>query len=264
MSRPGGTEVDVQKLGYEIAEPISYEAFPIDGEPSNDTAKSDAPSKSVRSERSARYAEDWDDAQKERPQASDYDSRKFRPSERAHQSSLTRGTQRDTRAVWIVHGMGQQVPFETLDSLTNGLLQSFRELNAPQPAPTPRLRTVRIGKEVLQRVELDVTGEHGDYELHLYESYWSPKTEGVANLTDVVSFLWDGGTRGLMNSFRDFNRAMFGGMALFKIRLRTAVWIGLTLATLAALTAINGVIAAAAAAQLNISAFDVLHDHWEA
>jgi hypothetical protein len=264
MSRPGGTELDEQKLGYEIAEPISYEAFPTDGEPSNDTAKSGAPSKSVRSERSARYAEDWDDAQKERPQASDYDSRKFRPSERAHESRLTRGAQRDTRAVWIVHGMGQQIPFETLDSLTNGLLQSFRELNAPQPAPTPRLRTVRIGKEVLQRVELDVTGEQGDYELHLYESYWAPKTEGVANLTDVVSFLWDGGTRGLMNSFRDFNRAMFGGVALFKIRLRTAVWICLTLATLAALTVINGVIAAAAAAQLNISAFDVLRDHWEA
>ena len=264
MSRPESTEFDVQKLGYEIAEPISYETFPIDGEPSSGATKSDAPSKSVRSDRSARYAEEWDDAQKEKPQASDYDSRKFRPSELAHEPRLTRGTQRDTRAVWIVHGMGQQVPFETLDSLTNGLLQSFRELNASQPAPTPRLRTVKIGKEVLQRVELDVTGEKGDYELHLYESYWAPKTEGVAKLTDVVSFLWDGGTRGLMNSFRDFNRAMFGGMALFRIRLRTAVWICLTLATLAALTAINGVIAAAAAAKLNISAFDALHDRWEA
>jgi hypothetical protein len=147
--------------------------------------------------------------------------------------------------VWIVHGKGQQVPLETLDSLTNGLLQSFRELNPSQAVPTPRLRTVKIGKEILQLVELDVTGEKEDYELHLYESYWAPKTEGVANLTDVVSFLWDGGTRGLMNSFRAFNRAMFGGMALFTIRLRTAVWICLTLATLAALTAINGVIAAA-------------------
>jgi len=117
MPTPGSADIDLQKLGYEIAEPISYEAFPIDGEPSSDTGKSDTPSKSVRSERSPRYAEDWDDAQKEKPQASDYDSRKFRPSERVHESRLTRG-------VWIVHGMGQQVPFETLDSLTNGLLRA--------------------------------------------------------------------------------------------------------------------------------------------
>src|SRR5438477_5528414 len=99
MSRPESTEFDVQTLGYEIAEPISYETFPIDGEPSSGATKSDAPSKSVRSDRSARYAEEWDDAQKEKPQASDYDSRKFRPSELAHEPRLTRGTQRDTRAV---------------------------------------------------------------------------------------------------------------------------------------------------------------------
>lgn len=109
MPTPSGADVDLQRIGYEIAEPISYEAFPIDGEPSSDTGKSETPSKPARSERSPRYAEDWDDAQKEKPQASDYDARKFRPAERVQESRLMRGTQRDTRAVWIVHGMGQQV-----------------------------------------------------------------------------------------------------------------------------------------------------------
>jgi hypothetical protein len=85
--------------------------------------------------------------------------------------------------------MGQQIPFETLDSLANGLLDVL-------PNPTqikPRLRTVKIADQVLQRVELDVDGINKDpsgqplkrYELHLYETYWAPKTEGVAQLTDV-------------------------------------------------------------------------------
>jgi hypothetical protein len=68
-------------------------------------------------------------------------------------------------------------------------------------------------------VKKDNTGKPlKHYELHLYETYWAPKTEGVAQLTDVVSFLWDGGLRGLLNSVKSFKRAMFGGMATFYIR----------------------------------------------
>jgi hypothetical protein len=63
------------------------------------------------------------------------------------------------------------------------------------------------------------------YELHLYETYWAPKTEGVANLTDVVSFLWDGGVRGMLNSVKSFRRAMFGGMATFYIPWFTPLWL---------------------------------------
>jgi len=63
------------------------------------------------------------------------------------------GITREKRAVWVVHGMGQQIPFETLDSLANGLLDVL-----PNQQVTPRLRTVKIADQVLQRVELDVDG----------------------------------------------------------------------------------------------------------
>jgi hypothetical protein len=152
---------------------------------------------------------------------------------------------REKRAVWVVHGMGQQIPFETLDSLATGLLGAL-----PNPTQvTPRLRTVKVGDQVLQRVELDINGVSEasvgkpvkKYELHLYETYWAPKTEGVARLKDVVSFLWDGGLRGILNSFKSFQRAMFGVMAPFAIRWLTPFWLCLTLLILVALTAINAV-----------------------
>ena len=53
-------------------------------------------------------------------------------------------------------------------------------------------------------------------------------------------------------------------MAEFVIPFRSAIWILLTLAVLAALTAINGIIAAAAAAQLNVPALSNLVSRWEA
>jgi len=74
-------------------------------------------------------------------------------------------------------------------------------------------------------------------------------TEGVAKLSDVVSFLWDGGTRGLLNCMKQFERAMFGGMARFRIPRRSALYLCLTLLVLAALTVINGVIITATAAK---------------
>src|SRR5260370_30883586 len=59
------------------------------------------------------------------------------------------------RAAWIVHGMGQQVPFETLDGLAEGIMR------VAHPVPgadgfAPRVRTVHIGDQTIQRVALDV------------------------------------------------------------------------------------------------------------
>jgi hypothetical protein len=131
----------------------------------------------------------------------------------------------------------------------------------PNPTPIkPRLRTVKIADQVLRRVELDIDGisqaSDGNlkqYELHWYETYWAPKTEGVAKLTDVVSFLWDGGLRGILNSIKSFKRAMFGGMATFSVRWLTPFWLCLTLLILVALTVINAVKLAAAGAQAGLA-----------
>lgn len=268
---------------YEIAVPQTYDAFdlsaattPTVGAPktsSIDLAPKESAQK-TRADKTKKTADDWIDSKDETPKVKEKDKDKFEgPDEPsggiekfAAPLEAVDGTPREKRAVWVVHGMGQQIPFETLDSLANGILDVL-------PNPTqikPRLRTVKIADQVLQRVELDVDGINKDatgqpfkrYELHLYETYWAPKTEGVAQLTDVVSFLWDGGLRGILNSIKSFQRAMFGGMASFSVRWLTPLWLCLTLLILVALTAINAVILASAGAQTGLAPLVFLKTHW--
>jgi hypothetical protein len=226
---------------YEIAVPQSYDAFDLSAatpSPVVEVAKTSpidlAPKESAQKthvHKPKKTTDDWIDSKDETPKVKENDKDKFEaPDEDSGGSAGTAGVKstiekfaatqeaseattsdigitREKRAVWVVHGMGQQIPFETLDSLANGLLDVL-----PGQQVTPRLRTVKIADQVLQRVELDVDGINKDnagkprkhYELHLYETYWAPKTEGVAQLTDVVSFLWDGGLRGILNSIKSF------------------------------------------------------------
>ena len=158
------------------------------------------------------------------------------------------------RAVWIVHGMGQQVPFETLEQLAEGLISASAHSSPPLPVPPPKFREVRVGATVLQRVELALPRPGADpQEVHLYECYWAPKTEGAVKLADVISFLWDGGTHGLANFFTGFARALFGNMVKFPLSWRTPTYLLVTLAVLAALTVINAIVVGMGASLAGIS-----------
>ena len=103
-------------------------------------------------------------------------------------------TEKEVKAVWIVHGMGQQMPFETLDQLANGLMDACERDGHSRPVAM--VREAKIGEQVLQRVELSLPpyvsadGKNVEIEVHLYEAYWAPVTEGVVKLRDVMSFLW--------------------------------------------------------------------------
>ena len=237
---------------YKIAQPKTYPAF--SAPPTHARAVLD---ETLASPDRGRYAESWDDTGK--PMPLDAEGKKKEPPNIAR-AEQTR-SKRETRAIWIVHGMGQQIPFETVDSLAQGVLSV-----AKPSGIEPRLRTVQLGNQTVQRVELDVDGVKTDangnpekqYELHLYETYWAPETEGVAKLTDVISFLLDGGSRGILNSCHAFRRAMFGTMQPFKIPPSSPLSIFVTLAVLFALMIINGVILLAAASFTKTAAFTSL------
>jgi hypothetical protein len=154
------------------------------------------------------------------------------------------------RAVWIVHGMGQQVPFETVDGLAEGIIR------VAQPSPegfAPKMRVVQIGDQTVQRVELEVSVGDGVQELHLYEAYWAPVTEGEVRLSEVISFLFSASFRGLLNTAKPFHRAMFDHFVKVKINWRAAVEITIALLTLAALVVINTVIVAAGASAYGLA-----------
>ncbi len=270
---------------YEIAEPLSYESFAMDAAAPQVVPSAEAveaaktpvkaeekavartvPGAQPKTGKPESWQKDWSDADKVQPAVKPENAKEFEaPDPAGGKVDYSKSVAREKRAIWIVHGMGQQIPFETVDSLTHGVLDAIQPRTAK-----PRLRTVKIGGQVLQRVELDVDGAEKDssgevkhYELHLYESYWAPKTEGVAKLTDVIGFLWDGGTRGLLNSWKKFKRAMFGGMALFSVHVTTPIWLCLALLILTALAVINGVVLAAAAARTGLPILNSLVGNWE-
>jgi hypothetical protein len=156
------------------------------------------------------------------------------------------------RAVWIVHGMGQQVPFETVDGLTEGIIRVAQ----PPPGPdgfAPEVRVVQIGDQTIQRVELKVFEQGKVQELHLYEAYWAPVTEGEVKLSEVISFLFSASFRGLLNAIKPFHRAMFNQFVEKKIPWRAALEIAVSLLTLAALVVINAVIVAAGASAYGLA-----------
>ncbi|HEX4003598.1 MAG TPA: hypothetical protein VHX36_13180 [Candidatus Acidoferrales bacterium] len=256
MADPAGPRSNRLLDNYEIAQPKSYETFvPPHARPGAELRAGTAPGS---------FHEAWSVARDEEPWKQGFHDRKV--AGRLHDLSFVADAARTgpiVRAIWIVHGMGQQIQFETLDTLAQGVL-SVVQLTANSK---PRMRTVKVGDRTLQRVELDVNGatDPGQkYELHLYEAYWAPMTEGVAKLTDVVGFLLDGAFRGLLNCVSKFRRALFGLMEEFRIPIRTPFWIFLALAILGALTVINGVIVAAGAARtkLPVLAGSALDSYW--
>jgi len=146
-------------------------------------------------------------------------------------------------AVLALHGMGQQIPFETIDQVQRNFCAAASRNGAK--LPTPSVRVAKVGEEVLRRAEIPMAKG----EVHFYESYWAPLTEGRVGLRDVVSFLRTGGGNGLMHSIKSSSsRFMFGEMFPFPRSIANALYLSLALLTVSALVALNAIVLGVAAA----------------
>ncbi len=145
-------------------------------------------------------------------------------------------------AVFVTHGMGQQVPFATLDAV-------FERLRRQEPFATarPEAETVRLGDQQLQRLVLRLPAE--GREIHFYEGYWAPLTEGEVTLRDVTRFLLRAGLNGIVNSSTSFSRWIFGRWQAYDIPVRTWAYLVVALATIASLAVMNGVAVLVSAAR---------------
>lgn len=147
-------------------------------------------------------------------------------------------------ALFISHGMGQQVPFETLELAVAGLV-GYANSNGNQIS-TIRTRRVQIGELKTQRVEFDMRDAHGkDVEVHSYEGYWAPFTEGALSLRDVMKFLFFAGINGLKNTGwpcfkKPFERWIFGRSVEFDSKHASAQLL-ITLLVLLSLVVLNAV-----------------------
>jgi predicted alpha/beta hydrolase family esterase len=158
----------------------------------------------------------------------DYTRRAYPPEELKQQPSAASGEVETATvseavqelpkiAVFVAHGMGQQIPFQTMDAVASGLLKAT---GAPKGTEI-RTRTVKLRSpsqdpsknQNIQRIEMELADEKGKpVEVHVYEGYWAPLTEGVVTARDVVFFLINAASNGLRKWRTPFQRWLFGGL----------------------------------------------------
>jgi hypothetical protein len=159
-------------------------------------------------------------------------------------------------AAFVVHGMGQQIPFETLDLVSEGLRrEDARRRGVPVSSlPAPGAASVALGgaDERLARAELRLVTSSGvEREVHVYEAYWAPSTEGQVGLKDVIAFLLRGAWNGAMNAARKggFRRWLFRRYPMMPVPASTLMLLGVSAVVILALVALNGAVVLVAAAR---------------
>jgi hypothetical protein len=95
------------------------------------------------------------------------------PGAQAEQAPAAPAEAKRKVALFVAHGMGQQIPFETMDTVAEGITRAARD--AQRPVSTIRAETCLVGGQKLQRIEMELPDAAGrPLELHVYEGYWAP------------------------------------------------------------------------------------------
>ncbi|MES2257512.1 MAG: hypothetical protein V4724_03280 [Pseudomonadota bacterium] len=154
-------------------------------------------------------------------------------------------------AIFVCHGMGEQVPFESIDAVAAILRKHIEDVTGPAAAPPGvDTRIVELGSERLARAELQVPVGTGLRSVHVYETYWAPLTAGKVGILDVFSFLMDAGISGCDKSWKKFNRYLFGAPREFPATPALLPAFILLMAMLAALALMSGTAVAVGTARM--------------
>lgn len=126
-------------------------------------------------------------------------------------------------ACMVTHGMGQQVPFQTVAQIAEAL--------KGQASFQPNRVQLTKNADLLSRLETSYEGNDGvRTNVHLYEGYWAPLTEGKISFWETIKFLYSGGVAGLATCLRrirgeKFDRWMFGEVQELPIKPGTLVFL---------------------------------------
>lgn len=141
-------------------------------------------------------------------------------------------------ALVVAHGMGKQIPYETLNEIANALVRA--EQRATKNTPTVRVRQIESNGLRLSRAEVDLATPKGKRPIHVYECYWAPITEGRVGMKDVFSFLVGAGFDGIVPALNGkFDRWMFGGMKPLSVKRGTSFYLLIAVLVLASLAVLN-------------------------
>ena len=148
-------------------------------------------------------------------------------------------------AIVVAHGMGQQIQFQTLDDVAEGLLHLASAASTTKPVA----RTVALGDEKLARLELKLQIGAHEREVHIYEAYWAPLTEGRVTLRDVSGFLLRSGMGAIKSGRAPFKRWLFDDYHEFPAPVRTVIYLLVALGVIVSLTFLSFLIVAMTAAR---------------
>jgi len=145
-------------------------------------------------------------------------------------------------AVIVAHGMGQQVPFQTLGEFVEGARQAAAAPGSTVQATTRFVAGATGNPTRLSRLETTLTLNGEPTRVDFYEVYWAPHTEGVSTLRDVIRFLLGAGVRRLRR--QPFQRWVDGDFRSYAIPSRIQAYLLAALLVVLGLVALNTVIAA--------------------
>jgi hypothetical protein len=128
-------------------------------------------------------------------------------------------------AVIVFHGMGQQVPYETLGNVAEKIRShpDFRQVMEGRDACAENIGQAvdAAGKEsLISRIRLSEREPVAGWEnrvVDVYESYWASLTAGKITATDALFFLLGAGWSGILYSFKPFTRYFWKGKHEFKL-----------------------------------------------
>jgi|ERR1700674_2269250 len=94
-------------------------------------------------------------------------------------------------AILVIHGIGEQNPYETLESFARGFALYFNQLN---PNNKAQLHPERIRHRNWTQAAVHLKFQHdatpnGLRQLSLFEFYWAPYTEGKMTYRAVLGWL---------------------------------------------------------------------------
>ena len=155
-------------------------------------------------------------------------------------------------AVLAVHGMGQQLQFDSLETVAAGVRTAA--LRAGDAVSDLVAGSATAGVERLQRLEMEVASGDARHVVHVYECYWAPITEGQVTIRDVLMFLFRAGFDGLWHAwFGGFRRYIGGTLVQFPSPIRTPLYLLTALFVTVSLLVVNtGVGAALSLAVLRV------------
>lgn len=121
-------------------------------------------------------------------------------------------------AIIVVHGMGQQVPFETIDGVARLIRDHNKDNCVREGAKDIHCGFVQLDDQTIAaRAELELQTSTDNRTIHIYEGYWAPHTEGRIGILQVVTFclysIWQGWgfcragkfNRFVFNQWKDFS-----------------------------------------------------------